>query len=434
MTSPLPAEDAIYIATSRGQEGPYPPEQVRNLWNRGLLPESARYWRQGMVDWLPVREFVDAPVAAPPLPSHAAEHTPSATSPASAEGSPEAASPVDAPPLRAGEAAGPPAHPAPSAEPAAGALLAGPAVLADPPVVRLVTHTGEYGPYTDAQMRAMWMQGQLPRDAFVWAPGMAEWRPVAEYVMRAPPTPTGAAVAPDPAAQAAQAAVVVAATVAPLGPLTSALSGVAIAGAVFAGLRALSEVGRLVDLQLLGRLDRVAEYQFRTAVLAGFQGLLAAAALALFCFWLYRAARNLRGMGARGLRFSPEWAVGWLFVPLLNSFRPFEVVAEVARASARPSNWQDEPVPSAITRWWMLWLLYVLGYLLAWMAARAAEPASLAPPLNSLAVSLVGLATWLALRRAVSLVGGLQAEWLAGAHTRAATPTGGAGESAPGAA
>jgi hypothetical protein len=87
-----------------------------------------------------------------------------------------------------------------------------------------------------------------------------------------------------------------------------------------------------------------------------------------FLIWIHRAHRNLRALGARGLRFTPGWAVGWFFVPLLNLFRPYQVVKEIWRASdpETPSSnglaWQSLGVPALLGWWWGAWLLQTFAW------------------------------------------------------------------------
>lgn len=52
-----------------------------------------------------------------------------------------------------------------------------------------------------------------------------------------------------------------------------------------------------------------------------------------FLIWIYRVHRNLPALGVRRPRFSPRWAVGWFFVPILNLFRPYDVVRELWKES-----------------------------------------------------------------------------------------------------
>jgi len=82
-----------------------------------------------------------------------------------------------------------------------------------------------------------------------------------------------------------------------------------------------------------------------------------------FLIWIYRSHKNLRVLGANELKYSPGWAVGGFFVPLLNVFRPYQVIAEIWKASAKGArrgggtNWKFEQIPAYFGLWWGLWLL-----------------------------------------------------------------------------
>jgi len=82
-----------------------------------------------------------------------------------------------------------------------------------------------------------------------------------------------------------------------------------------------------------------------------------------FLIWIYRSHKNLRVFGAIELKYSPGWAVGGFFVPLLNLFRPYQVIAEIWKASAKGAsrgggtNWKFEQIPVYFSLWWGLWLL-----------------------------------------------------------------------------
>jgi Domain of unknown function (DUF4328) len=80
------------------------------------------------------------------------------------------------------------------------------------------------------------------------------------------------------------------------------------------------------------------------------------AALVVYLMWIYRAVSNLdavrTGVPIGPLRFSPGWAVGWYFVPIMNLFRPFQVMRELYRESNpdHRSSW-------LIGAWWTLWII-----------------------------------------------------------------------------
>ena len=92
-------------------------------------------------------------------------------------------------------------------------------------------------------------------------------------------------------------------------------------------------------------------------------GLVAAVACII---WIYRVSLNLPALGARNIEFTPEWAVGWWFIPIAHLFRPYQVVREIWQASD-PGESGDKTLevgPSnALLGWW--WALVVSGLVLA---------------------------------------------------------------------
>ena len=79
------------------------------------------------------------------------------------------------------------------------------------------------------------------------------------------------------------------------------------------------ESGSFVFLQLSDAEDN----QFGAAV---FYFLAVLAAAIAFLMWIFRASQNLPRLGAVGQRFSPRWAVGWWFVPIMLLFRPYQAI------------------------------------------------------------------------------------------------------------
>lgn len=90
--------------------------------------------------------------------------------------------------------------------------------------------------------------------------------------------------------------------------------------------------------------------------------LLFIALVTLFSVWVYRVNSNARALGAQGMRFSPRWAVGWFFVPIMNFFRPYQVVREVWKASDPKvlTQWDQKKTPVLLKAWWAAWLLSLL--------------------------------------------------------------------------
>ncbi len=89
----------------------------------------------------------------------------------------------------------------------------------------------------------------------------------------------------------------------------------------------------------------------------------------VFLTWIHRANRNARALGAKDMRFTPGWAVGWYFVPIMSLWKPFQAMREIWQASAEPGNWQVVRTPALLGWWWALFLgaqiLAQVGYQLS---------------------------------------------------------------------
>lgn len=98
----------------------------------------------------------------------------------------------------------------------------------------------------------------------------------------------------------------------------------------------------------------------RVIVIAGLYTLVLLAGIIAFLVWLYRVRSNLPALGIQDARWSPGWAVGWWFVPIMSLFRPYQLVKEVWQASgpeARPVAWRYTQVPALLGWWWALFLI-----------------------------------------------------------------------------
>ena len=101
-----------------------------------------------------------------------------------------------------------------------------------------------------------------------------------------------------------------------------------------------------------------------------------AASAIVFLFWLHRAYKNLRPLGAEP-RYSPAWAVAAFLIPLVNLFLPFLILQETWRASdpetidargAQALNLvvEDSSKSLMVVVWWGLWLLTVINAVIAY--------------------------------------------------------------------
>lgn len=78
----------------------------------------------------------------------------------------------------------------------------------------------------------------------------------------------------------------------------------------------------------------------------------------MFVVWFYRAYANLSHLGIDSLRFSRVWAVTSWVVPVLNLWRPKQIINDIWRASDpdRPPRdsalWWGKAVPGIFLLWW----------------------------------------------------------------------------------
>lgn len=82
-----------------------------------------------------------------------------------------------------------------------------------------------------------------------------------------------------------------------------------------------------------------------------------------FLMWFHRVRANLPALGVADARWSPGWAVGWWFVPVMSLFRPYQVAAEIWQASdpaATQADWRQRPVGSLLGWWWALFVAAIV--------------------------------------------------------------------------
>ena len=143
--------------------------------------------------------------------------------------------------------------------------------------------------------------------------------------------------------------------------ITVALLTLGVIAGAAAFVLEMNHYGVLSDLNRgasLGPGDRNrAEELTRAADLVRFAVFLAAAIA--FLAWFSRAYRNLGRLGVAGLRYTPGWALGAWFVPILNLFRPKQVANDIWRATdprQHDTGWHGRDVSPWLQWWWALWV------------------------------------------------------------------------------
>lgn len=90
--------------------------------------------------------------------------------------------------------------------------------------------------------------------------------------------------------------------------------------------------------------------------------------------WIHRANYNARQLGAKNLNFTPGWAIGYYFVPILTLWKPYQAMKEIWKASKNPSDWVSQNTSAILPIWWTIWLISAfLGQALLRFSLRAEE-------------------------------------------------------------
>ena len=76
----------------------------------------------------------------------------------------------------------------------------------------------------------------------------------------------------------------------------------------------------------------------------------------LFFFWVYYTNKNCREF-ARNMLYYPGWAVGCFFIPILNLFRPYQVMQEIWKVSRNPLSWNGSRDSIFVGVWFAIRLL-----------------------------------------------------------------------------
>jgi len=92
--------------------------------------------------------------------------------------------------------------------------------------------------------------------------------------------------------------------------------------------------------------------QSASAIVALFTLPLVFGATLMNWLWILYAARNTRALGAKNMRISPGWAVGWNLIPIANLVMPYFAMREIAKASVNAQDWRAQSAGQLIAIWW----------------------------------------------------------------------------------
>ncbi len=91
------------------------------------------------------------------------------------------------------------------------------------------------------------------------------------------------------------------------------------------------------------------------------------ASVVAVAMWIHRAHSNLHEAGLTGLQFTPGWAVGWYFIPIMFLFKPFQAMRELWTESHQTADRFSATAPGNLSTWWSFW---IIGNIIGNVSAR----------------------------------------------------------------
>lgn len=258
----------------------------------------------------------------------------------------------------------------------------------------------QYGPYTLEEAQGYLASGHLSYSDLYWTEGMSDWRPLSEYFQVASTVSAPMEVA---------AAVPVSYTKDP----KSLTRYLIIMLWISMGFEIITLLGDMAQMSLLNRpftnQEALANDARQQLIGVGYIIVFIVTAI-FFLKWIHRANLNCHGFGAENMVFTPGWAVGWHFIPVMSLFKPYQAMKEIWQVSQNPRSWQTV-AGSPILGWW--WGLWIANAILGQVVFRAAKNATTIEQLERLSIisivaSIVGIPLCLVAMKLVNSIATMQ--------------------------
>ncbi len=182
--------------------------------------------------------------------------------------------------------------------------------------------------------------------------------------------------------------------------------------AVTAGLSAMSAGFEISEIRLLSHVlrNQTVSFEQRWAhgvtrnILLVSRSVVFFATAITFIAWLHRSRINARAFGCRRFRYSRVWAITGFVTPLVNLFRPLQVVSEIwqasdPRAMETTIDWKTAPIPGFVFLWWYMLIactcLQLMGMGLTSSAGVTLEHIRVARGVTTIADLATGIAAFL---------------------------------------
>ncbi len=124
----------------------------------------------------------------------------------------------------------------------------------------------------------------------------------------------------------------------------------------------------------LGTTAEAEQFDARTRVLAAIANVFYLLTAVLFISWMY-TLRTSSAAAPEAMRHGAAWSiVGWI-VPILNFFRPYQIMVDLWRGMVRPARpfqaAEQPPVPRLVPIWWASFLVASVGGRIAVASAQS---------------------------------------------------------------
>ena len=246
-------------------------------------------------------------------------------------------------------------------------------MASDALLIHVQLANGEQQICTEAEVRDHLSRKIFTPDMYFWREGMAEWRPLSAL----PPPPAAYSIAPprrdsmpEPTAKPAPDAHV------PRGPVDVSAQKTGSSRRITRRYFETDPTFLIILLQSIGGLMLLCAIYTSIAGISAIQagtalpgdgksplmimvyvtGALEVLFYVTFFFWVYHINLNCHGFTSN-MHFTPGWAVGWFFVPLLNCFRPYQVMQEIWKVSRNPRSWLGQSDSLYVGVWFGLLLV-----------------------------------------------------------------------------
>lgn len=180
---------------------------------------------------------------------------------------------------------------------------------------------------------------------------------------------------------------------------------------VVIGTMALFMITEIADAAGMGSSSTMTQTVAYFYLLAGLASTLAfITSVVLVAMWIHCAHANLHESATYELNFTPGWAVGWYFVPIMNLFKPYQAMRELWNTSMGQWDNFGAEAPGDLKLWWGGW---IVGNLLGNVSSRMAmmgdgSNIQIAGLIGVVSTGAIIISAWILLRMIREITGAQQ--------------------------